>query len=304
MRIRLMLPLYDAPGDGGGGGNAGLIGAGITSPSTSGGSGGSNVGTGGGTPITISDDSYITPPGAKEPVKYSDWKARHVDKSEFTKTTQAYAAQVKAAQAEIKRLQDAASRQPQGTPQQTPQTNQLQERLRELANAPYIDGKQAVQIVQDLYQNAVGPLAEAIKVRDQALALMFKKLQGVEQTAQGLSSRTTEGDFKTLLNSTRSSVGLPEGNSAVDEFLQDIYLSHEGSDLNREFPSMVKARFDALAQVVREMDRKRAQDARSRAAGIPTRGGTATPGKPLTQGHRSPQDRASAIWASLTGEEA
>lgn len=296
----LLTPLSDEMGGGGSGG--GLIGAGITSstPSTP---SGTNVGTSGsgGTPapISLSDDSYVNIPGQKDPIKFSDWKARFVDKGDFTRTTQQYATREKQYQAELQRLRDSAARAQQNPPAQG--GNPLADRLKALGEQPYVDGKAAVQIVTDLYQTAIGPLAEAIKQRDQALALMYKKLQGIETTAQTLSSRTSAGDFKSLLSQTKQSVGLPD-DPAVEEFLQDVYLSHEGSDLNREFPNMVRARFEALAKVVRALDKKAAQDARQRAVGIPTRGGSATPGQPLRQGHRSAAERANDLWASMTGE--
>ena len=294
----LLHPFMETPGDGGGGGSAG--GGGDL------GSGGLG-GDGGGAPtpqhIEISADSYIKAPGSDKPVKYSDYINGFVPKADFTRAQQKAAAEIqqreRALQDQEARFRSSASQIWQklqgGQPGQGAPANSFDSALAQLETSPYVDGKTAAGLMRTMLDQNVKPLQDALAQRDNLLGLAFKKLQALDGTVGTLRNRTSAGDFNAKMATVRSSLGLPD-DPIVSELLQDVYLSHEGNDLDREFPNMVKTRMDGLRQIFRAMDKKDADDAKTRRMGLPGRGGAASAGRPLKRGYQSPAQIAEMFW--------
>jgi len=266
--------------------------------------GGAGTGTPGSDAVALSPESYIRVPGQDRPVKYSDFINGYVSKADFTRAQQRIAAERDAAQKSAKDTEAKfanAARQVlarlgqggQGNAQPAP--NSLQAVLGQLEAQPYVDGPTAAGLFRNLIESNVLPLANAIKQRDQVLDLLYKRLQALDGNVSTLRNRTTNEEFMGRLAKVRGELALPE-DPVVGEFLQDIYLSYEGEDLDQEFPRMAKERFDALRTLFREMDRREADEARNARVGIPGKGGAATPGKPLRRGFLSPAQIADELW--------
>lgn len=262
------------------------------------------------TPISLTHESLIQAPGLDKPVKYSDFINGYVPKADFTRAQQRVAAERDALkkQMETERTQFRTAAQQilsrmQGGGQgnAAPEPGSMQATLAQLEAAPYVDGQTAANLVRNLIQTNVMPLAEAIKQRDQALAIMFQRLQALGGTVGTLQSRTTEGDFHGKLSAARASLGLPD-DPVIGELLQDVYLSHEGEDLDQEFPNIVRQRIEALRLLFRNLDKKEAEDSRANRLGIPGKGGAAAPGRPLRRGFQSPQQIADELWPGGTPE--
>jgi len=94
----------------------------------------------------------------------------------------------------------------------------------------------------------------------------------------------------------RDELGLPDHPEAK-ELLMDIYASHEGDDLDQEFPNIARRRIDGLRQMFRELDRQEAQRAKERL--IPGRGGNAAPSQPLRRGFKTPAQIAEELGSAL-----
>jgi hypothetical protein len=244
-------------------------------------------------------------PGSDKPVKYSDFINGFVPKSDFTRAQQRIAAEKtqlqQQLQAQEQRFTQAAqqilARLGQGGQAGNAQAdpNSIEGMLAQLESAPYVDGPTAAKLMRGMVQQNVLPLAQALQQRDQALRILFQRLQQLDGTVGSLANRTGNEDFTGKIARVRGDLQLPD-DPQVNELLQDIYLSHEGNDLDQEFPNMVKTRFDALRQVVRAMDRQEAETARANRIGLPGRGGAASPGRPLRRGFQTPQQIADDLW--------
>lgn len=284
MRRLLAEPLMDAMDTGGGGG------------ATSGSTGGSGGDTGVSAPqaTALTKDSLIHPEGFDKPITYGEWQARFVDKSQYTQVTQQQAAREKQWTDYTANLQQQLQ-QRQGAQQPAqPQANGFQQELEALSGKSYVSGAEAAALMKRVVEQGITPLANSIQQRDAVIKLLYSKLQNVDQTVGGLAKGTSQAEQKALYQSAKQNAALPD-DPVVQDFMEDIYLSHEGKDLNTEFPNMVKARWSALVKAVREWDR--AQAAKVRQGGL-GRGGAATPGKPAKKGFESAEDIAKA-WFPL-----
>lgn len=287
---------FETPGDGGSGGSGGGAGA------VDGGSG--NAGGGSPTPIDLTNDSFVRIPGQKDPVKWSDFQRGYVPKADFTRSTQDYAGKLKAAQAEIARRDEALrqyqSRQNSAQPQQNP----LVPFLNDLKSRTYLDGAAGAQIVEQFYTHGLMPLAGAIQQRDEVINMLWQRLKGVDSTVGSFKQQKTEADFNARLADAIKTHSLPD-DDAVRELGRDVYLSHEGEDLDQEFPSMLKARYDALTKLIRLADQKRAQEGRARLfKPLESAGGSGVPSKPLANKKlmtADPKQLADELWPLVSG---
>ncbi len=306
MRKLIQFPLYETPGGiSGGGSGGGPVGGGASV-----GSGGDSGGGAAPQHVEISNDSYIKVPGSDKPVKYSDYIGGYVSKADFTRAQQQAAAErqrlERASQEQEARFRAAASRIMQRIGgNQGPDPNSLESTLSQLESREYVDGKTAAGIVRNLVQTSVLPLAQAIRQRDQALGLMFKRLQALDGTVGTIRNRTVEGDFKTRVANAKQSLtsaGFAD-DPVLDEMVQDFYAAYEGPDLDQELPGVIRNRLSALRNYFRALDKKEAETARHQRLGLPGKGGAAAPGRPLRKGFQSPQQIADELWPGISGSE-
>ena len=261
----------------------------------------------GGTPSaapasTPSPATAGAPPSADRP--YFD-PSLHVEKSEFTRLRQRDAQERQhAEQASRQREEQLVERErqilqaatilqqrlAQGQPTQDPYS-----KLRELS---YVPGETLAEQLESLRRNDIGGLQNELKRRDQAIQLLHKQLQATQQAIQTMQGRSVESDFSSRLDSVRGQLGLPQEEWAT-EFLKDIYLSHQGDDLNDQFPNMARSRFDALRKALREIDKAEAAKARA----LPTLpgGGSGTPSQRLKEGYKTPDQLAEAFYSDSKG---
>lgn len=285
-----MIEQFDVAGAGGGGGG---FGGGGNEPAAD-----PNTAA----PITFTKDTSFIPEGQKDPVKWGDWQAKYVDKSEFTKATQLAAdrdRQWRAAYDDLQKRYQTAQQSGQPQPN-APQKGAFDEELNALSNATYVDGKTAAGLVKRLVTEGIGGLATSIKQRDQVIKLLYDQLQGVQTQVGSIKNASTEEARKGLYQSVRSSLKLPQ-DDVIQDFLEDVYLSHVGEDLNTEFPNLVSKRWTALVNAVRQYDKGQADEARRTASSTFGRGGNATPGAPAKKkGFESPEDIAKAWFPIMS----
>ena len=233
---------------------------------------------------------------------------KHIPKSEFTKIRQRDAEERQRFETDFhSRQQQLATRE-----QQLIQAAmQLQQRMVQgqhpgkdpygkLREQPYITGQDLVEILEQLKQNDIGGINGELRKRDQALGLLYKQLTETRKALDSIQGRNAEGEFDGRLRTVQKELGLPDAPWAL-EFLKDVYLSHEGNDLNDEFPTLARTRLEELRKAIRSMDKEQAVKARQ--SPILPSGGQATPGKAVKDdGYKPPKQRAEELFEAFLGQ--
>jgi len=178
--------------------------------------------------------------------------------------------------------------------QKQAQNKQLLDQLREMS---YLDGPTAAQVIERLINEGINPLHQALQQRDQALAQMYKEHK---QMREGFGKHTTqaaESDLTQRFSKMREEHGLPDEEWA-NQYLQDVWYSHEGDGLANEYPDMVRARLESVRKGIRDMDRATVQKAKT--SPFPGKGGEVAITDGKTGGYKTPQDRADELWPMIS----
>jgi hypothetical protein len=211
----------------------------------------------------------------------------------FEEGRQKWYSQQQQLQHQQQQYQQQQSRQ-QATAAQPNPTNELLTQLREMQ---YLDGPTAATLVERIMQEGINPLSQAIHQRDQALAHLYKEYKSVKEGLGQHTSAKAETEMSQRFVKLREDHQLPD-EPWVNEYLQDVYYSHEGNDLNTEYPNMVRQRLDTMRKGFREMDRKAAETARSQSS-FPAKGGEVSFADGKTGGYKSPEERTNELWPML-----
>jgi RES domain-containing protein len=229
--------------------------------------------------------------------------------AEYTKKTQALAEERKAWESQrsqqSQQLQQYAQQvQQQGAAyqQQVQQGQQQQAQgsqqsmLDQLRGMSYLDGNTAAQLVERLVGEGITPLQKQLQQRDQALATIYQDYKTLRDTVGSAQGKQAERDLDTRFLELRDKHGLPD-EDVVHELMKDVYYSHEGDDLNDQYPDMLGKRVDGLRKVFREMDRKAAIQAKD--SPFPSRGGESSLASGKTGGYKTPEQRTNELWPML-----
>jgi len=198
--------------------------------------------------------------------------------------------QLQAQQQQYQQQQQYAQQQQGGQQSQADLINQLKE-------MQYLDGPTAAALMERIVNEGINPLGQAIQQRDQALAHMYKEYKALKGQLGTHTNAQAEADLSGRFTKVREEHQLPD-EPWVNNYLQDVYYSHEGNDLNTEFPNMVRERLEVMRKGFRGLDRQAAESAR-KVSSFPGKGGEVafTDGK--TGGYKSPQDRADELWPMM-----
>ena len=248
--------------------------------------------------------------GDQEQSQQSDSGAWPADvQAEFTKKTQALAderrqwendrfSQQQQMQQYQQQLQQYANQmqnqQQQG--QQTQVQQQQQGLLDQLRTMPYLDGNTAAQLMERIMGEGISPLQQQLQQRDQAMAHMYKEYKTLKDTVGSSQSKSVEQELNSRFQKLRDEHGLPDAPWA-DDYLRDVYFSHEGKDLNAQYPEMVRTRLESMRKGFREMDKKAAEKAKT--SPLPFKGGESSLTSGKTGGYKSAQERADELWPML-----
>jgi hypothetical protein len=267
------MPLYDVPGDPGGGG--GVVDTSAAAPDA--------------TPAEPSvveipgDDALVKFPGSDKPLKAKDirnfqsqWTREAQKRAEVERKLQEREAQIQRFEQERRQ---AAQRQSQG------QSQDVYEALRQL---PYLDGETAVGIVQGI--------ARDIQTRDQVLIQMARQMQAMQQRLGGMYDTHTSSAFDAKIGRWLTEGGYPQ---EYGDLAKEIYLAYEGDDLDTEFPQIFAARVEQLERAFEAKRQQKLAKARSNVF-VPGKGGQATPSKPIQfKGSESSKEIADALFATF-----
>lgn len=261
------------------------------------------------TPIALSDDALVQLPGQEKPVKFAEWRSGL--QADFTRNAQRQARELEQQKQawqqqqaqEYQRLQQLYQQvqQVQQGRQAPPQAHPNQQLYADIAQQPYIDGKTAVTLAQT-FEQGLGQVAQHVQTTSQqmaqAMALMWQQMQRMQQGFQGVQSTHLESQHDTRVKQWLSDAGLPTDPEAI-ELAKDIYAGYEGHDLDTEFPTIFKQRWDAMFGLFNRLQAKRVEEARKTRGLIPGKGGQGMPGKPLQDPYKPAKQIADDIWESL-----
>jgi len=181
--------------------------------------------------------------------------------------------------------------------QQQPQQSQQAALVDQLREMQYLDGPTAASLVERIVNEGINPLSNAIQQRDQALAHLYKEYKSVKEGLGQHTSAKAEAELSHRFSKLRNDHQLPD-EPWVNDYLQDVYYSHEGNDLDKEYPNMVRQRLETMRKGFRDMDRKAAVAARSESP-FPGKGGEVALADGKTGGYKSPEARANELWPML-----
>ena len=161
----------------------------------------------------------------------------------------------------------------------------------------YLDGPTAAQVFERLISEGINPLHQALQQRDQALTQMYQEHKALRDQMGSHSTKAAQVDLDQRFAKARNDHNLPD-EPWVNEYLQDVYYSHEGAGLNDQYGTMVQARLEAMRKGLREMDRQAAAKAKATSP-FPAKGGEVSITDGKTGGYKTPQDRANELWPML-----
>jgi len=168
--------------------------------------------------------------------------------------------------------------------------------LDQLRSMPYLDGQTAAALMERMVNEGINPLNAAIQERDKALSKVYQDYKSLRDQVAQSQGKQAANDLDGRFAKIRDEQGLPD-NEIVNELMRDVYFSHEGDDLDREYPDMLRKRWEGIQKAVRDADRATAQKAKT--SPFPSRGGEVSPTSGKTGGYQTPEERANALWPML-----
>ncbi len=220
--------------------------------------------------IDLTNDSLVRIDGKGNPVKLSDYTKGF--QSQATKAAQRAAQLEREVQRLYQERQDAERARQLEARQQGGQGNQRPDIAAQLESLPYLDGKQAAEVIRSIQQD--------IQYRDQILLAALQHLKQMQGTLKGLNETHVNQSFEGKLGSWISEGGYPD-TKAVRNFARSVYLSYEpGPELDQEFPQIFKQAYD---EWVADFEATRAQKvaAAKQNRFLPGKGGNTGPRQPI-----------------------
>lgn len=263
-------PFYDTADAGAGGGSGGgqmpASGGQGQGGGQGAGAGGGTGGGGGATPITLTPDSMVIPPGSTTPIKYSDYQQQYIPRTELATHQQSAVATF------LKNLVAAKNRQPQQQPRQQPgaRTERV-DPLAEYRTLPLVDGASLTSALERMQSEGVGPLYEWATKANQVIEALSKKVSLTEKATGSLAEERSAAEFSGKMKTAALQLAkdmLPgiklEDHPVIEDFVQDVYLSYDPRDpkLEQEFPSLLKSRLDGVFKLANALNQAKLQQAR------------------------------------------
>jgi hypothetical protein len=162
--------------------------------------------------------------------------------------------------------------------------------LQSLRSLSYLDGEAAAGVVERL--------AGEFQTRDKITIAALQEVQRLKQAVQTLMEGHTGNQFESLISKTVNDIGLPQ--EAMD-FAKEVYLAYEGEDLNNEFPSILRSRWEQLQRIIKASNEAKVAAAR-KAPFVPGKGGLGSPSRPLQLDPKADaRSTADVLWDALQG---
>ena len=279
-------------------------------PADPGAGAGGGAGDGGGSPITLSDDAMIVPPGGGTPVKYADYMKGYRPAADFTtlesRTKQGQEFLLQIAQNFDKLLAQGGGRRPAarsgaggggGTGDGT--SADLQTMLKSLRGEAVLSGEQVVEFFEKFNGTALEPLMKtvtAMALKNQQLEKDLKGLQGSVGRHDAASVDATHGK---RLDTVLGGLKLDAKHEPLRDLADFVYRAHvANAEFETEYPAILKNTIEGLRKFFRAELQKEAETARTQQ---PWRrpikaGGNATPNGKPSYAHQSGLDIAKSLF--------
>jgi len=261
--------------------------------------------------LSLAEDALIQLEGMDEPVRFGDFQADHIPKSEFTKLRQADKAEL---QKQVAAVQQQYAQQAQQYQQQLQQyMYQQQQRQQPQGDDPVSQlwsevadagGYPTVQHMRRFYelanQQAFMPLAQQNQQILQALQLFYQDYVNTKSQLASIRETNAGTTVENMVAAVMREMEVPDRVvPEVKEALLDLYHSYEGDDLNDSFPELAKTRIQQMRKWARALDKAE----KKRASGAPSGGGSPVPtGKrKVPQTDEDMQAMIDASWDRIQG---
>ena len=278
-----------------------------------GGASGDAGGGGGGTPITLSDDAMIVPPGGGNPVKYSDYMKGYRPAAEFTtleeRTKQGQNFLLGIAQNFDKLLAGGGRRQGQGQGQSQGQgagqgaTNDLQTMLKSLRGEAVLSGEQVVEFFEKFNGTALEPLMRTVTAMALKNQQLEKDLKGLQGSVGRHDAASVDSAHTKRLDTVLTGLKLDAKHEPLRDLADFVYRAHvANTEFEGEYPAILKNTVDGLRKFFRAELQKEAETARTQQ---PWRrplksGGNANPNGKPQYAHQSGLDIAKSLFRGGT----
>ena len=299
--LQHLQPLHAPEGDGGGGGGfGGGDGAGGAPPSQGGG-----LPSGGGAPISLSDDTLVQFDGMDKAMPWKDVRStRFVPREEhdnFAKNFQSNFRQGLQQLAKTIQQQRGRGGQPGGQPGTAQPRQDLFAGVR---NKPLVSGQDIASLAEQIRNGDIEPLRQHAAAVNDTFAQMKAMIDENRQVTGGLAERHSTQEYQSRLTSAIGAMGedYDPQDPTLRTIAEDIYLSHDPTDtsLNTEFPRLMKDRINSMVKYVRALDAKKLERAKSDRKRFLRPGGTGQPGASGRATLEPTADIASRLFATPT----
>ena len=261
-------------------------------------------------PREFLDTDMVRIPGQDKPVAYGELYKRL--QGDHTRKTQDLSKARTALDAERKQLQAGTIKRERELQGLASQLLEMRNRagsgggqapyyLTDLEGKPVLDGKTAAQLMRAVQKDGFGSVERAFQQRDQTIQNLSNQLTKMSAVIQTLTGERSEAGFNTKIGGWLRDLDLDEGYS---DLAKEVYLSHEGSDLDQEFPEILKARVEQVEKLIAARQKKKLDDRRAAPFNFPGKGGqgSAAKVKGLT-GREKASDVADALWEQIQASD-
>lgn len=268
---------YDAPDAGSGGGSDF---GGTPDGGGSSGDGGPPTTPAEPTVYDLKDDALVRVNGQGEPVKFS---AIRGFQSQWTKASQEAARLKQQLTERDNRLRQIEQAQQQERQRQA--AGQSQDFYSQLRQAPYLTGEDAAGFFERI--------ESGWETRDKISLALVKKVQDLERTLSGLNESHVGSQFDSKIQRWVGELGLPP---EASDLAKEIYLAYEGDDLDNEFPTILRNRWEQMVRVIQASQAAKVAANRKQPF-IPGKGGGTGPSRGLQLDPRmSASQVADELW--------
>lgn len=265
-------------------------------------------GSGGASPVDLTDDTPVRWPGEANPIKYGDLQRRL--QADHTRKTQQAAKLQKQLAAERARFQQEqkaerarlesmaaaiAGRQGQQGQQGQPAW------MTELSKKDYLTGADAAALMGAIQNQGFGSVAKAFEQRDKILQTMYQLVQRQQAALNALQGTHQESAFEGKITKALQQIGRDPAD--YRDIAKEIYLAYEGDDLDDEFPEILRNRLEQIEKAIQRRQAQSVNQARQPKFPFPGKGGagSAPKGAGLT-GREGSLETADRLWELLGGD--
>lgn len=250
--------------------------------------------------VEITDDTLVRVPGQDQPVKYKDLYKRQ--QADYTRKTQDHARTVKEWETNRQRTEQELNRQKRELQTMVAQLVRQQQGggqndpYAAIASKPYLDGQTASQLLRAIQEEGFGAVAKALKGSNSQVKTLAQQVMAMSKELAALRGERATSGFDQRVDGVLRDLGLPP---EAKDFAREVYLAYEpGEELDREFPDLLKARWEQVTGLIDQGRKRKAEEARK--LFLPGKGGQGTAPNSLgLKGNENAKQVTDTLWERL-----